>query len=142
MLKQTMGVLFLAAAALTAAAPEEAGVRAAEAKWAQAVAGRDFAALEGIYDEALIYAHSTGIVETKKQYMERLRGGRQRYEEVTIERTRVAVHGEAAVALSWVRMRGRSDAREFNDHLMMTHVWVRKGGVWRLAAHQTTKLAD
>jgi hypothetical protein len=30
----------------------------------------------------------------------------------------------------------------FNDHLKMLHVWVKQGRAWRLAAHQTTKLAQ
>jgi len=28
----------------------------------------------------------------------------------------------------------------FNDHVMMMHVWVKQGGSWHLAAHQTTKV--
>lgn len=141
MTKQIVWAMFLAAAGL-AAAPPEAEIRAAEARWAEAVKGRDVTALEGLYDAELIYAHSTGVVETKGQYMERLRGGKQRYDDVRIEKTQVALHGAAAVALSFVRMRGKSDERLFDDHLMMTHVWVKKGGAWKLAAHQTTKLAE
>ena len=142
MLKQIACVMFLAAAARAAAPPTEAEIRQADKQWAAAVQARDLAALERIFDDGLIYAHSTGIVETKKQYIERLRGGKQRYDQVTIEKSQVALHGDAAVTLSWVRMSGRSNERLFNDHVMMTHVWVRKGGAWKLAAHQTTKLAD
>ena len=61
---------------------------------------------------------------------------------MTIEKSQVALHGGTAVTLSWVRMSGQSNERLFNDHLIMTHVWVRKGGAWKLAAHQTTRLAD
>ncbi len=142
MLKQIACVMFLAAAAQAAAPPAEAEVRQADARWAAAVRGRDVAGLERIFDDGLIYAHSTGIVETKKEYIDRLRGGKQRYDVVRIERSQVALHGETAVTLSWVRMSGKSNERLFDDHLMMMHVWVKRGGAWKLAAHQTTKLAD
>jgi ketosteroid isomerase-like protein len=142
MLKPIAGVMFLAAAAWAAAPPAEAGIRQADTQWAAAVQGRDVAGLEKIFDDGLIYAHSSGIVETKKEYLDRLRGGRQRYDQVTIEKSQVALHGGTAVTLSWVRMSGQSNERLFNDHLIMTHVWVRKGGAWKLAAHQTTRLAD
>lgn len=141
-MKRLACVLFLAAAAWAAAPPDEADIRQAEARWAEAVKGRDVAALERLYEDGLIYAHSTGIVETKREYLERLKGGKQRYDGIVFEKTQVALHGDTAVALSWLRMNGKSNERLFNDRLMMTHVWVKKGGGWKLAAHQTTKLAE
>ncbi len=130
------------AAANAAAGGAEEEIRRAEAAWALAVQARDVAALSRIYDEGLIYAHSTGVVETKAEYMKRLSGGLQRYTAVRFESTRVSVHGESAVTVSRLRMSGQSNERQFDDHLMMMHVWVRKGGAWKLAAHQTTKLAE
>ncbi len=88
----------------------------------------------------LIYAHSTGVIETKSEYAGRLRAGRQKYEAIEHEKLEVRMYGGAAVAHAHVRMRGRSDARPFNDRLMMLHLWVRQDGRWQLAAHQTTKL--
>lgn len=120
----------------------EDAIRKAEAGWAAMVEKRDVAGLERLYDEKLIYAHSSGVVETKAEYMERLKKGLQRYDGVKVESTRVAMHGEVAVALSMVRMTGQSNERKFDDHLMMTHVWLKRGGGWKLASHQTTKLAE
>jgi hypothetical protein len=47
---------------------------------------------------------------------------------------------EAAGAFHIVRMTGKNDSGPFNDHLMMIHFWVKQGGAWKLAAHQTTKI--
>ena len=38
----------------------------------------------------------------------------------------------------WVT--GVNDKGPFDDHVMMTRLWVQQGGAWRLAAHQTTKV--
>jgi ketosteroid isomerase-like protein len=129
----------LGAGTIWAATADEA-VRAAEKQWSEAVKNRDFAALERIFTRELIYAHSSGAVETETKYLERLRSGKQRYDSFTYESTQVVVYGDAAVAHSIVRITGSNDAGPFNDHLMMMHTWVKQGGMWRLAAHQTTKI--
>lgn len=115
-------------------------IRAADRRWAAAVKGGDTAALERMYTRDLIYAHATGKVEDKAQYIERLKSGKQKYSDVILESTKVVVYGDAAVSHSNVRTIGTNDSGPFNDHVMMIHIWVKQGGEWRLAAHQTTKI--
>jgi ketosteroid isomerase-like protein len=129
----------LTSMALWAASPEE-DLRTAETQWSDAVKTRDFTALEKIFTPELIYAHSSGAIETKEKYLERLKSGKQRYDSFTYESTKVVVYKEAAVVHAVVRITGQNDAGPFNDHLMMMHMWVKQGGAWRLAAHQTTKV--
>jgi len=125
--------------AALAASPDD-DIRAAEKAWASAVVQRDFAALDQVFTPDLIYAHSTGNIETKAKYLDRLRSGKQRYDTLVHENLRVVVYGDAAVAHSIARVTGTNDNGPFNDHLMMIHLWVRQAGQWRLAAHQTTKI--
>lgn len=138
---RAIGLLLLCfALARPAAPPAEEQIRQAEKAWAAAVTSNDFAALDRILHDELIYAHSTGVVETKAQYIGRLRTGAQKYDSIVHEKITVKLHGEAAVAHSVVHMKGHSDKRPFDDRLMMMHLWVKRGGQWRLAAHQTTNL--
>ncbi len=132
-------LLLLSVLTLAAARPEEA-IKAAESNWSKAVIKRDITALTQIFTPDLIYAHSTGNIETREQYLERLKGGKQRYDTMTYEKTLTAVHGNSAVAHSIVRFTGQNDAGAFNDHLMLMHLWVKSGKTWRLAAHQTTRI--
>lgn len=120
----------------------EAEVVGHEREWAHAVVAQDFDRLEDIYDDGLIYAHSTGAIETKAEYMGKLRQGSARYDAIDHEQTTVRMHGKSAVAHSIVIMRGESAAGPFNNKLMLMHVWVKDGKSWRLAAHQTTLLED
>lgn len=140
---KSLRALVLLAAAMAAlcfgyAAEDE--IRGAEKAWAAAVKGGDLAALGRIYTDDLIYAHATGAIEDKKKYLDRLRTGAQKYDDIAFESTRVVVYGDSAVAHSILWMRGTNSAGKFNDHVMMMHLWVKQGGAWRLAAHQTTKL--
>jgi ketosteroid isomerase-like protein len=132
-------VVLLLSLPLLAASPEEE-VRAAEKSWSEAVMKRDFAALEGIFSDDLIYAHSTGNIETREDYLTRLKSGKQRYDTMTYEKTKVTVHGSSVVLHAITRFTGKNDSGAFNDHLMMIHFWVKKGKTWRLVAHQTTRI--
>ena len=124
---------------MAAATPEDS-VRAAEKSWTEAVIKQDFAALDKIYASDLIYAHSTGNVETRDEYIARLKTGKQRYDTMTYEKSKLAIHGPSAVMHSIVRFTGKNDSGAFNDHLLLMHLWVKKGKTWLLVAHQTTRI--
>ena len=128
----------LAATACFGAVEDE--IKAADKAWAAAVKGRDLAALEKVFTAGLVYAHASGAVETKQVYINRLKEGKQRYDSVTIESTKVYPYGDSALSHSIVRTIGVNDKGPFNDHIMMMHMWVKQGGSWHLAGHQTTKL--
>ena len=134
-----MIALFAGLGTLQSAGPE-AEVRNAERDWAAAVVAHDYAALEQILADQLIYAHSTGTVESKKEYLEKLRSNAQRYDVIKHASMKVKVYGDAAVTHSMVRMTGESGDEPFDNQLMMMHLWVMQDGNWRLAAHQTTML--
>jgi len=116
-------------------------VLAAEKGWAKSVVALDFSELDQIYHDDLIYAHSTGIIETKAEYMAKLRTGKQKYDAITHHKTIVRAQGDAAVAHSIVTMTGTNPAGPFDNKLMAIHAWFKHGGKWRLIAHQTTEIA-
>lgn len=140
--------LLFATALLIAALPSalrasmEDEVRQAEKEWAAAVTAKDFAKVDRILADGLIYAHSTGIVETKAEYLAKVRGGTQNYDAIEHSKTQIKVYGNTAVAHSHVRMAGTNAAGPFDNKLMMMHFWVKEGGAWKLAAHQTTQLPN
>lgn len=131
--------LLLASAALAMAAADDE-LQTAEKSWRQALIARDVATLEKLYTPDLIYAHSTGKVESRQEYLDRLAAGKQRYASWTPESLRVVVHAQSAVTHSIARATGTNDSGAFNDHLMVIHYWVKQQGAWRLAAHQTTRI--
>ncbi len=133
-------VAMLAGAAAGNAAGTEEEIRKAEKAWAVAVTAGDNAALERMLADQLIYAHASGAVETKDEYLKRLRAGAQKYDTVDHQTMTVRMYGEAAVVHANMRMVGTSNQRAFDDRVMMLHLWVKQGPAWRLAAHQTTRL--
>lgn len=128
------------APALSAAAEDD--VLKAEKDWASAVVAGHYDHVAGLLDDTLIYVHSSGIIESKSEYLGKLRSGTQKYSAITHEKTTVRVHGDAAIVHSIGRMTGTNAAGAFDNHLMIMHTWVKTGGAWRLAAHQTTQLVE
>ncbi len=122
------------------AATPEAEISAADQAWATAVKSRNIHSLEKIFTTELIYGHASGAIETKQKYLDRLKTGKQRYDSLTIESTKIVVYGTSAMSHSITRATGVNDSGPFNDHLMMMHFWVKQEGAWRLAGHQTAKI--
>jgi ketosteroid isomerase-like protein len=123
-----------------AAFPQEAEIRAAEKKWAAAIVAKDGATLEKLLGDGLIYAHSTGVVDSKKSYIAKVTSGKQRYEGAEYKDETVKLYGTTAVGHGHMRMWGVNQNGKFDDLVMVLHVWVKTAGGWQLAAHQTTKL--
>jgi ketosteroid isomerase-like protein len=128
--------LLLTAAALTfAQSPADL-----DRTWREAILKKEFAAVEKMLADDLVYAHATGIVDTKASYIAKLRSGRQLYRTMEQKNVSVRTYGDTAVTHSWMHVTGINQSGEFNDKVMMLHVWIKKGGRWLLAGHQTTRV--
>ncbi|MGP8246955.1 MAG: nuclear transport factor 2 family protein [Bryobacteraceae bacterium] len=131
-------VAFLVLAGL--AFGQDADIRAAEKTWSKAILAKDTSTLEKLLADDLIYAHSTGIVDTKSTYLAKIAGGGLKYEAVDFESMTVKPYGDTAVMFAHMRIRGINQNGPFNDRLLMMHVWRKSGKDWQLVAHQTTKV--
>ncbi len=140
MQRYALTAILVLAGCLSLAAATADEVTRAEKAWATAVTKGDLAALDRLLADGLIYTHSSGVIEDKSAYLGKLKAGTLKYESIEHEGVVVKAYGESAVLHCKARMKGVSDGQPFNTYAVMTHVWVRQGGVWRLAAHQSTRL--
>lgn len=132
-------ILLTSMCAAAAAAVQDEAIQAEKA-WAAAVTKRDFTALDGLLASDLIYTHSSSVVEDKKTYFGRLKSGVQRYDALDHEAITAKAYGDTVILHYRIRMQGVSDGSAFDTRAVVTHVWVKQGGAWRLAAHQATRL--
>lgn len=128
-------------------------VLAAEERRRQALLASDLQALQALFDDALVYVHSTAASDSKDSYLAKLRSGSLRYQALAFEDLQAHCIGEAADA---VVVTGRMAAQVLKDgqpralrSLFMT-VWSRSAGAgeranatpWRLCAHQGTPVPN
>ena len=76
---------------------------------------KDFAKLDAMLTPDLIYAHSTGMIDDKTQYLQKMKTGKQNYAGIEHKSTTVRMHGDSAVAHSMMRMHGTNAAGPFDD---------------------------
>ncbi len=125
---------------MRAAFGQDAEIRAAEKNWATAIMKMDGKTLDKLLGDQLIYAHSTGIVDTKKEYIAKVTSGKQKYEGVDQQSVTIKPYGDTVVVHARMHMWGVNQSGKFDDQLMMMHTWLKRNGAWQLVAHQTTKL--
>jgi ketosteroid isomerase-like protein len=126
--------------AIACAAEDKASILALDKQWSDAIVKSDTATLEKLLADDLVYAHATGILDTKKSYIAKIKERRQVYKTFEQHNPQVNIYKDSAVTFSYVRVTGTNQAGAFDDKLMLIHFWVKQNNAWRLAGHQTTKI--
>lgn len=132
--------LVLVLTALVCLAQDKAAILALDKQWSDSIVKGDTATLEKLLSDDLVYAHSTGIVDTKASYIAKIKERRQVYKSFEQHKPTVNIYKDSAVTFSYVRVTGTNQAGLFDDKVMLIHFWVKQNNTWRLAAHQTTKI--
>ncbi|MEO7651861.1 MAG: nuclear transport factor 2 family protein [Bryobacteraceae bacterium] len=134
--------ILLAAFSLVAcfAQARPADIENLDKAWSKAILAKDSATLERLLDNDLVYAHASGAVDSKQQYLDKIKSGRQVYKSFEQRKVSVRMHGHTAVTQSWARVTGVNPQGPFDDKIMLLHVWMKKNGAWRLVAHQTARV--
>ncbi len=117
-----------------------AAVLAAEDRRYEALIGPDLAALDRLFAEQLSYAHSSGIRDTKDEYLAKIESGYYVYRRVDHQVERVELAGDSAVVVG--RMTADLDVggtAKTIDNLALA-VWTRTTGRWQLLAYASTPL--
>ena len=118
----------------------EDDVLAAEDRRYEALLGPDLPTLERLFHDRLSYAHSSGVRDTKDQYLEKIRNGYYDYARIDHPVERVDVLGNTAVVI------GRMTAdltvqgtQKTIDNLSLA-VWTKDSEEWQLVAYASTPL--
>lgn len=108
----------------------------------RAMVDADLDTLDRLCADALSYAHSSGVRDTKDEYLAKVRSGYYDYHRIDHPVERVAVDGGTAIVVG--RMTADLDVdgvRKTIDNLALA-VWTRTAQGWRLLAYAPTRLPD
>jgi ketosteroid isomerase-like protein len=119
-----------------------ADVLAAEDERYSAMVDADLVALDRLCAAELSYAHSSGIRDTKEQYLSKVRSGYYRYVDVEHPVERVEVVGDTAIVVGRMISDLVVDGVPKTIDNLALAVWVRTDDGWRLVAYAPTRLPD
>jgi hypothetical protein len=121
--------------------PRLAAVRAADDQRIAATVSADRAKLAALLSDELRYAHSSGLVDTKKSYVESITSGRTKYHLIEFEE-RNFTFPAAGIALESGRAHMKATGPTgLNDAIFsFLAVWREENGQWRFLAWQSCKL--
>jgi uncharacterized protein (TIGR02246 family) len=135
-----LGVLALAAPARSQKiGGAEAELKRIEQERVSAMVKSDIAALARILSGDLTYAHSTGEIQTKDQFLESLRSSELRYEKLEEQGVQVRVIGDAAVLTGTAQVDVTPKGTAMRHlHIRWIDVYARRHGRWQMIAWQST----
>jgi hypothetical protein len=120
--------------------PIEETILAAEASRCAAMAGRDLDALEALLDDDLRYGHTSGLWDTKPEYLGKLRTGALAYPAMSSIPTGFRASGD--LALLWIDVHATvitpAGQREMRNASLT--IWMRTAAGVRMTAHHPTVL--
>ena len=141
-------ILFLVASALAqspnSSSSKEEELRATEQKRVEALVNSDVPRLEKLLADDLTYTHSTGIKESKAEFLHRIQSGEVKYNSMQHENgASIRLYGDTGVLTGISRIKVSVRGQALNLHIRFTEVWVKRGrGPWQVVAWQSTRIAE
>jgi len=120
--------------------PREQILEAERVLYRAQIAGR-VDALREMLGTDLVYIHSTGVVETRDQYLAGVANRLYEYGAIESRGTRVQIFEDAAILTGIVDMTvSAHGAPKQLIHLLFCLVWGRQHGTWSLTFRQATRM--
>jgi ketosteroid isomerase-like protein len=107
-----------------------------------AMAERDYATLNELIADDLVYTHSTARLDTKQSLIGNMQSGSTVYTAVVPSGVAAQDLGDAVVLTGTCRISVNAGGRANNFGVRFTDVYARRGGRWQMVAWQSTRLPD
>jgi hypothetical protein len=117
-----------------------AAVLAAEDRRYEALLGPDLPALELLFHDRLSYAHSSGVRDTKREYLHKIESGYYGYLRIDHPVERVDVVGDTVVVVGRMTCDLTVQGTPKTIDNLALAVWTRDTGEWQLLAYASTPL--
>jgi hypothetical protein len=130
-----------ATAVKTTMSADEKAVADTERQRFSAQVSKDYAVLDQVLANDLIYTHSNGNSDSKQSYIQSIRDGKSKYDAIDVEELNVRVYGKTAVINGVCMVKAMNNGETINTHLRYTDVYVRNGKQWQMVAWQSLRMA-
>ena len=107
-----------------------------------AMAEQDYATLNDVIADDLVYTHSSARLDTKASLIGNMKSGSTVYTSVVPSDVKAQDLGDTVVLTGSCRIGVNAGGRPNNFGVRFTDVYARRGGGWQMVAWQSTRLPD
>ena len=115
---------------------------ALDKKRMNAMAEKDYATLNELIADDLVYTHSSARLDTKQSLIGNMQSGSTVYTSVVPSDVKAQDLGDAVVLTGSCRISVNAGGRPNNFGVRFTDVYVNRGGRWQMVTWQSTRLPD
>ena len=108
----------------------------------KAMVRSDLTALRMALADSLTYTHSSGVHDTKAQFLDSLTLGQLRYTSIIPEARSVRVEGGAGLVTGTARMEVTARGHDTRFRIRYLAVYVKAPGRWQMVAWQSTRVPE
>ena len=119
---------------------KETQVNAAVEKLKLAMVSGERAALESIAADQLSYGHSSGLVETKAQFVEKIASGSSDFVTIELKNQTITISGNTAIVRHELHGTTNDNNKPGEVHLRIMLVWQKQNKEWKLLGRQAVKI--
>lgn len=95
--------------------------------------------LAQLTDEQLSYGHSSGVIDNKTDFIEKLISGRSDFVSIELNDQAIQVSGKVAIVRHALLAKTNDNGNPGEVQLKVLLVWQKKGKDWKLLARQAIK---
>jgi ketosteroid isomerase-like protein len=118
-------------------------IEAAEHGWAQAPVKGDAVAMAGFMSDDYIEivmetasgaSKSRWVTTKKKEWIDLVRSGREKYASVELRNIKIYLHGDIATVTGEYSQTGTKEGKDISASGLYVDTWVKKDGKWRVVS--------
>jgi hypothetical protein len=102
-----------------------------------AMIARDFAALDKLVHEQLLYTHSSGVTDTKPTWIESMQSGKVKYKSVKCSDRKARFFGDVALLTGKAAIEVEIGGQPKSLRLFFLNAWTRTPQGWKFVAWQS-----
>jgi hypothetical protein len=114
-------------------------LQAEEARYAAQI-GNDFAAMERLFGDELVYIHSSTLEDTKASFIESMRSGNVKYRAMKRGDVTVRTYGCIAIISGHANFEVTARGQELSLQLLFHAVWAKRAAGVQFVSWQATRI--
>jgi ketosteroid isomerase-like protein len=125
---------------LSAQQSGESAVAAAVEQLRKAMIDADKAVLDQLTSEKLSYGHSSGVIESKTEFIEKIASGKSDFVTIELKDQVISISGKTALVRHRLDATTNDSGKPGEAHLFVLLVFQKEKKQWKLLARQATKV--